>query len=425
MEILVLFGTAALLIFIGIPISVALAGSAITTILVYHLAPLESVPTLVYSTTSNYTLIAVPLFITAGFVMESSGIGERLIKFASLIVGRLPGGLSYVVIIVAVFFGGMSGSGTADTAALSAILVPSLNEAGYRKEFSAALLAASGSIGILVPPSIAYVLYGSISGASIGELFVAGLVPGALVALGLAVPSYFATRTAPLPGWQRGSPLMLLRGTWNASLGLAAPAIILGGIYSGVFTPTEAAGVAVIYAFVVGLLIYRSMKPRQLPRFFSNAGNVTSMAMLIVIGAMLFAWVGARIGASNEIASAMAKATGNQHLTVLILAAALLVAGMFLDAVSITFVFIPLFLPVLQAQDINLVWFGVVYAIAMAVGQAHPPVGINLYISSSITGARISGAFKAVLPMIGMELLVLILIVFFPSIALWLPNMLH
>lgn len=422
MEVLILFVVALALIVLGLPIAVALGGTAVIILFYYQLAPATALPALVFSTTSKFTLLAVPFFMAAGFLMERSGIAERLVRLASLIVGRLPGGLAYVAIITSVLFAGMSGSGTADTAALGSILLPTMNRAGYKREFSAALLACGGSIGILIPPSISYVLYGAITGASIGKLFIAGIVPGLMVAVALAVPSYFATRNADLPGWERGTPREVVRGFGNAALGLAAPVIILGGIYAGLFTPTEAAGIVVAYAFLVGVVFYRSLRFREIVRFFSDAGMVTSMAMVVVVGASLFSWVATRLGASETISSAMSSASSHKLVTVLLLSLMLLVAGMFLDAVSITFVFVPLFLPILQAAGIDLVWFGIIYSLTMAIGQVHPPVGVNLYISAGLADAQLGGATKAVLPLIGMEVIVLLLIIFFPSISLWLPN---
>jgi C4-dicarboxylate transporter, DctM subunit len=424
-EAAVLFGLGGALLALNIPIAVALGAAAITTIWLFGIAPLDLVPALAYATVSKFTLLAVPYFIAAGYLMERSGIADRLIRLAGLLVGSLPGGLAYVTIVVSIFFAGISGSGTADTAALGAILIPVMIAAGYGREFSAALTACGGSIGIIIPPSITFVLYGSITGASIGQLFVAGVVPGLLIGLALAVPSYLHTRhLAPPAGWRRGSLRDVAVAAREASWGLAAPLIILGGIYSGVFTPTEAAGIVVVYALVVGIVVYRELPLAALARFFADGALLTSMALVIVVGASLFSWVVTRLGISTRLAEAVTAVSSSPSVVVLILMGILLVAGMFLDAVSITFVFVPIFLPILQAAAIDLVWFGVLFTVNMAIGQVTPPVGVNLFIATPIARARFAGVAWAAVPMIAGELVVLALLVLLPPLSLGLPRLL-
>jgi C4-dicarboxylate transporter DctM subunit len=423
MEAIVLFGLALLFLAFNIPIAVALGVAAITTVWAFGIVPLDLIPSIAYATVSKFTILAVPYFIAAGYLMERSGIAARLIRMAGLLVGGLPGGLAYVTIVVSIFLAGISGSGTADTAALGAILIPAMAIARYPKEFAAALIACGGSIGIIIPPSIIYVLYGSLTGASIGTLFVAGIIPGILIGLALAIPSYFSTRHIKSPGWRRGSPKELLTATRNASWGLIAPIIILGGIYGGIFTPTEAAGFVVVYALVVGIVIYRDLPLRTVPRFFADSALITSMALVIVIGASLFSWVITRIGVSAEITRAVTAWSSNPMVVIFIISGILIIAGMFLDAVSITFIFVPLFLPLLQTLQIDLIWFGILFTVNMAIGQVTPPVGINLYIATGIAEVRFTGAARAALPMLIGETVVLVLLILFPELSLWLPNL--
>jgi C4-dicarboxylate transporter DctM subunit len=422
METIFLFGLALLFLALNVPIAVALGVAAITTIWAFGIVPLDLVPSIAYATVSKFTILAVPYFIAAGYLMERSGIAARLIRMAGLLVGGLSGGLAYVTIVVSIFLAGISGSGTADTAALGAILIPAMANARYHKEFAAALIACGGSIGIIIPPSIIYVLYGSITGASIGTLFVAGIIPGILIGLSLALPSYLNTRHIKSPGWQRGSLSELLTATRDASWGLIAPIIILGGIYGGIFTPTEAAGFVVVYALVVGTVIYRDLPLRTLPRFFADSALITSMALVIVIGASLFSWVITRIGVSAEIIRAVTAWSSNPMVIIFIINGILLIAGMFLDAVSITFIFVPLFLPLLQTFHIDLIWFGILFTVNMAIGQVTPPVGINLYIATGIAEVRFTGAARAALPMLIGETVVLLLLILFPELSLWLPS---
>ncbi len=422
METIFLFGLALLFLAFNIPIAVALGVAAITTVWAFGIVPLDLVPSLAYATVSKFTILAVPYFIAAGYLMERSGIAARLIRMAGLLVGGLPGGLAYVTIVVSIFLGGISGSGTADTAALGAILIPAMAIARYPKEFAAALIACGGSIGIIIPPSIIYVLYGSITGASIGKLFIAGIIPGILIGLALAIPSYLSTRHIKSPGWQRGSLSELLTATRDASWGLIAPIIILGGIYGGIFTPTEAAGFVVVYALVVGTVIYRDLPLRTLPRFFADSALITSMALVIVIGASLFSWVITRLGVSAEIIRAVTAWSSDPMVIIFIINGILLIAGMFLDAVSITFIFVPLFLPLLQTFHIDLIWFGILFTVNMAIGQVTPPVGINLYIATGIAEVRFTGAARAAVPMLIGETVVLVLLILFPELSLWLPN---
>ncbi len=424
METLFVFALAGLLIAFNIPIAAALGMSAVATLWVFGIAPMDLVPGIAYATVSKFTLLAVPYFIVAGYLMERSGIASRLIRFAGLLVGSLPGGLAYVTIVVSIFFAGISGSGTADTAALGAILIPSMAAAGYRKDFSAALIACGGSIGIIIPPSTVFVLYGAVSGASIGKLFIAGIIPGILIGIALAIPSFFATRHIVSSDWRRGSCGGLVTAGRDAVWGLVAPIIILGGIYGGVFTPTEAAGFVVVYALLVGVFVYHDLPLRSLPRFFADSALTTSMALVIVIGASLFSWVITRLGVSSAIAQAVTAFSSDPLVIVLILMGILLVAGCFLDAVSITFIFVPLFLPILQAYRIDLIWFGVLFTVNMAIGQVTPPVGVNLYIASGLARVPLTSIARAVWPMVVGECVVLFLLVVFPSLSLWLPSIL-
>lgn len=419
----ILFGSLGILILLGVPVAASLGGAALLTIWLFHLAPLTVAPAMAFAAVAKFTLLAVPFFILAGSVMERSGMAERLISLAELMVGKLRGGLAYVVIVVSVFFAGISGSGTADTAAIGSLMLPAMRREGYRTSFAAALVACGGSIGIIVPPSITLILYGSLVGASIGKLFIGGLVPGFMIAAVLAFVSYISLRrsghVATIPPRSK-----LVRDARQGIWGLLVPVMILGGIYGGVFTPTESAAVAAVYVLAIGLLVFRDMSPRMLPAAFADTTIISSMAMVIVAGATLFSWTITRLGLTQEVTGALSHLAGHPVAVLLLINLVLLIAGMFLDPVSMTFVFIPLFLPILHALHVDLVHFGEVFTVNMAIAQVHPPLGVNLYIAGGLARERLGPLTISVLPFIAAEFVVLILLIVFPGLSTWLPNLL-
>ncbi|MBX6351480.1 MAG: TRAP transporter large permease [Clostridia bacterium] len=419
----VLFGSLGLLLVMGFPVAVALGVSALITIVLYDLAPLSVAPAIAYAAVGKFTLLAVPFFILAGSLMERSGMASRLVSLAELMVGRLRGGLAYVTIVVSLFFAGISGSGTADTAAIGSLLLPSMRREGYRTAFAAALVACGGSIGIIIPPSITLILYGSLVGASIGQLFVGGIIPGLLVALALASVSWLTlARGGHIP--QIPDRSRLVRDARQAVWGLLVPVIILGGIYGGVFTPTEAAAVTVVYVLLIGVLVFRDLRLRMVPGITAEAAVVSSMAMVIVASATLFSWTITRLGLSQAVAESLGTLSSHPVALLLTVNAILIVAGMFLDAVSMTFVFVPLFLPLLQAAGVDLVQFGEIFTVNMAIGQVHPPLGVNLYIAGGLVREPLGPLTVAVIPFILAEMLVLVALILFPDLSLFLPNLL-
>src|SRR5512142_79031 len=303
---LLLFGSFALLMALGLPIAAALGISSVATTVVFDLAPLQLVPQQLLSATDSWTLLAVPFFILAGNLLAKTAISERLIHLARVIVGRLPAGLAHVAVVVSIFFAGISGSGPADTAALGAILIPAMTKAGYDKRSAAALIAAGGGIGIIIPPSIALVIYGVVANAPVTRLFIAGILPGLVVGISLFVVSYVQFGRDPnIRLEKRGSPREIARATRDASWGLLAPAIILGGIYGGIFTATEAATVAVVYGVIVGFFIHRDLKLSDLPEILVETGSTTGVVLLLVCTASVFAWVLNTSGVAAAAAAAL------------------------------------------------------------------------------------------------------------------------
>lgn len=452
---LLLFGSFVLLLFIGAPIYLALGGSSILTIVVFHLDPLTVLPSTVQGSTASFTLLAIPLFILAGNMLAGSELTERLVDLARAVVGHLPGGLAVVSVAVGIFFAGISGSGAADTAALGAILIPTMVKDGYDRGFSAALVAADGAIGIIIPPSIGLIIYGVVANASIGKLFIAGLVPGVVVGLCLAVASVVMAR---LRGWGRDSankgPAAEVEGTSltpsgpdqvvservristrqhflavlvalrRAAWGLLAPVIILGGIYGGVFTPTESAAVVVIYALFVGTVVYRDLTFARLARVLVAAARTTGVVMFILATATLFALLLNTQGIAASITSSLVNSGLGTVLTLLVIDLVLVVAGAFLDVIGTYYIMVPILLPVVTALGVDPVHFGIITTVALAISLILPPVGINLYVASAIAGISVGRIVRALAPILFAELVALALITFIPSLSLGLPNLL-
>ncbi len=421
---LVLFGLFFVFLLLEFPIALCLGISSVLTLMIFHLMPLESVPFVaqqMFSAVDSFNLLAIPLFIITGTLLGQSGISQRLINLANALVGRWKAGLALVAIIVSIFFAGISGSGPADTAALGLILIPALVARGYPKDFSAALMAAGGGIGIIIPPSIALIIYGVVADASISQLFIAGIIPGILIGGSLSVYCLWKFRndsriqadTTPIP---------LGKAFKDAIWGLLAPVVILGGIYSGIFTPTEAAAVAVIYAFLVDRVIYKELSFKQVREIFNQSGITSASVLFIIACASLFSWILNSQGIASGLASTLLQYVGNKYILLLLMNLILIWAGCFLDAISIFYIFLPIFMPICRHFGIDPVHFGVIMTVNLAIGQITPPVGVNLFVASSISNVPVKILSKAAFPLILVESVVLILITYLPFLSLWLPH---
>ena len=420
----ILFISFAVLLLMGVPIAVCLGTSSVVAMIAQGAGrPLDTVmsslPMIVSASTSKFVLLAIPFFILAGNIMEKAGISEKLIKLAEACVGHIRGGLAIVCVIVACFFAAISGSGPATVAALGVIIVPAMIKSGYKPAFSAALMAAAGAIGVIIPPSITFVVYGSIADTSIGDLFIAGLVPGLLMGFALMVVALLVGRKSDLKTLPKASRKERWLAFKDAFWGLMMPVIILGGIYGGIFTPTEAAAVSVVYGLFVGIFIYKKIRLKEFYALLLDTTSTTATVMFITAAASLFAYVLTRARLDVAISSALQNATGGNVIVFFIIVnIILLIAGCFLDSTSALYIFTPLFVPVAQALGVNLIHLGVVMIVNLAIGLFTPPVGVNLYVACGVGNVNLKQISKAVVSLIIAALIVLLLVTYIPKISL-------
>ena len=420
----ILFGLFALFLLLGAPIATCLGMSSVAAMIALGAGRsldvvLGTVPQLVSAAITKSVLMAIPFFILGGNIMEKSGISSRLINLAQSCVGHFKGGVAMVCVLVACFFAAISGSGPAPVAARGLILTPAMIEVGYKPAFAAALMATAGAIGVIIPPSITFVVYGSISDVSIGDLFISGVIPGLLMGAALILITLWLGRKAELKLLPRASWKERWGAFKEAFWGLLMPVIILGGIYGGIFTPTEAAAVSAVYGLFVGLFVYRSLSLRDMKKILIDSASTTAVVMLITAAASLFAYVLTRARIDVAISSALESfAGGNTVIFLIIVNVCLLIAGCFLDSTSALYIFTPLFLPVAQALGMNLVHFGTIMIVNLAIGLVTPPVGVNLYVACGIAKIDLKTISKAVVPLIITSLVVLLLVTYVPQLSL-------
>lgn len=434
------------LVLLNVPIafSIGLTG-LILLFLGSGMGAIELIPSIVYASISSFTLLAIPFFILAGVIMEYAGISKRLIDFANVCVSHRKNGIAIVTVMTALFFAAISGSGPATVAAIGGILIPALVKNGYPKPQAAGLVASSGSIGIIIPPSIAFIVYAVVASdtipVTISRMFIAGIVPGLLFAVALVIASYFvinkkmksekyvaSTIEGESPennGANKPSFNKVLKAFYQAIWGVLIPVIIIGGIYGGVFTPTEAAVVAVFYALFVGLVIYRDMSVKDLPKIFIDASVQTAVIMIIVGAASVLAYVVTTENMAQNIANVMLSISDSKIVILLIVTLILLIIGCFIDAISALYLLVPILLPVVLEVGVDPTTFGVLITVSLAIGLMTPPVGLNLFVASGISNQSLKDVSIGVLPFLIASIIVLLFIAFVPSLSNWLPNLLN
>ncbi|RGX54931.1 TRAP transporter large permease [Anaerotruncus sp. AF02-27] len=414
----------ALLLIMGVPIAVCLGAGALAALLQLDLG-FDMMPATIYASCSKFILLAIPFFILAGNIMDKSGISTKLIRFAQSFVGHKKGGLGIVCVIVACFFAAISGSGPATVAALGMIIIPAMIRAGYDPASSSALMSTAGSIGVIIPPSITFVVYGSITGVSIGKLFMAGIIPGLIMGFFLILASFYSSRHSDLVQLPKASRHERWLAFKDAFWGLLMPVIILGGIYGGIFTPTEAAAVSAVYGLLVGIFIYRSVKLKDLYQIFLDSVSQTAVVMFITATAGLFAWVitieGIAAAASEFIIQISG---GNLIIFLIIVNIILLISGCFIDGNSSFYIFAPIFYPVALSLGYDPIALGVLMVMNLAIGMVTPPVGVCLYVSCGISGEPIERVSKAAIPFLIASFCALLIITYIPQISLFLPGFL-
>lgn len=411
----VLFISFAVLLLLGVPVGFTIAIAAFVTLVVGDVPALMMVQR-IFTAQDSFSLIAVPFFILAGDLMSKGAVSKVLVEFAESLLGWIRGGLTIVSVLAGMFFAAISGSGAATTAAVGATLIPELEKRGYHVDKSAALIAAAGTIGVVIPPSVPMVLYAVIAEQSVNTLFRNGFIPGITMGAILIVIALVEARKLNYP---KGTPLSVknvLKTFLHAIWGILMPLIILGGIFSGYFTPSEAADVAVIYSIIIGFFVYRDLTPKGLMEIMKNSAKTSSVIMLIIGFSGPFGWVLANWKIPEMISKAVLSVSSNAYVILFLIGLIILVAGVFMETSSAIILLTPVFLPLVKAMGVNLIHFGVVFAVGLAIGMITPPVAINLFVASGITGLPMTKISKAIIPYL-IGLIVVFFVILYAPLA--------
>jgi len=419
----VLFGVFFLLLFLSVPVAVALGLSTFITAFVFEGSDiLVDLASNLFSQLDKYALMAIPMFILAGNLLSKGGSAKRIIEFAKAFVGHLPGGLPIAAILASIVFAAVSGSSPATVAAIGSIMFGAIRAAGYPKTYAIGTITTAGSLGILIPPSIVMIIYGVTADESIGKLFIAGIIPGLLIGLMLMAVAYIGAKKL---GFKKTKP-----ASWSEKWekfkesfwALMTIVIIIGGIYGGIFTPTEAAAVSAIWALFVSLFIYKDIRFRDLGNVFFESAKTSGIILFIIANASVFAYFLTLENIPDMLTQFVIDMHLNKIMFLIAVNIILLIAGNFMEPSSIIMIMVPLLLPIAKTLGIDPIHFGVIITINMELGMLTPPVGLNLFVASGITGESIKEVVKSVLPWFIVMLIGLILITYIPQISLWLPN---
>ncbi|MCC4289285.1 TRAP transporter large permease [Vreelandella aquamarina] len=421
---LVLFGLFTVLLFLSVPIAISLGLASTAALMISGKVGINFIPQGLVTAIDSFPLMAVPFFILSGDLMGHGGLSQRLLNVGRIFFGRYSGGLAIIAVATCVFFAAISGSGPATVAAIGAILFPAMVREGYRPSFSAGLVASAGSLGVIIPPSIPMVIYATSANVSVTKMFMAGVIPGLLIGGALVVYAWWQSRKdGQKPQMEKISTREALAILWDAKWALLVPVIILGGIYGGVFTPTEAAAIGVLYGLVVGMFIYRELKFSALYKIFANAALTTATIMLIVGTATVFGRVLAIERIPMMLADAITAAVDSPWVLLLLLNVLLLVIGTFMETLAAIIIMTPILLPLVIALGISPEHFGIVMIVNLAIGMVTPPVGVNLFVASRVAGVSLTEVIRGGLKPLAVLMMVLILLTYVPQLSLWLPSL--
>ncbi len=423
MNSLVIFGLLVVLMLTGMPISIALGLTVLTFLFTMTDVPVQAVALKLFTGIEKFEIMAIPFFILAGNFLTHGGVARRMITFATSMVGHWHGGLALSGVLACALFAAVSGSSPATVVAIGSILLPAMVAQGYPKRFGAGVVTTSGALGILIPPSIVMVMYSVSTNTSVGKLFMAGVVPGLMLAFLLGVTTWVLARRKNYPRLPRAGMAERWRALRDSGWGLLLIVVVIGGIYSGAFTPTEAAAMAAVYAFVIAVFVYKDLSLKQVPKVLLDSASMSAMLLYIITNAVLFSFLMTSEGIPQAMAGWIMDKGFGQISFLLVVNLLLLLAGNVMEPSSIVLILAPILFPVAVALGIDPVHFGIIMVVNMEIGMCHPPVGLNLYVASGITRMGISELTVAVMPWLLTMVAFLLMITYLPQISLWLPRL--
>lgn len=409
---------------IGVPIAFSLGLGSVLAIFISGDIPPMLVAQKLFSSVNSFSLMAIPFFMLSGELMEAGGISRRLVKIAKVFVGHITGGIGMVDIGTSVLFAGVSGSAAADTAAVGSMLIPSMKKDGYPSGLAAVIQASAGSLGPIIPPSLTMIIYCSLTGLSIGELFMAGVTPGLIIALGIGFVTYIYAKKLNIQGDKKATGKEVMDALREGMLAIIMPVIIIGGIVSGIFTPTESGAIAVVYALMIGMFVYKEFTVKDIPKIFLKAASMTAMSILIVAGASIFSWLVAFEKFPSLIITLLVSITESKYIIMILLVIFLLFVGMFIETLSATIIVAPILMPVAARFGIDPIQFALIMVITLVYAGVTPPVGGVLFITMGIARAKMRETLQYLTPYLGIICFIILLLIFLPQVSLWLPRLL-
>lgn len=411
-------------LFMGVPIAFSLGCGSILAILIEHSVSPMLVAQKLFSGVNSFSLMAIPFFMLSGELMEAGGISDRLIEIARSFLGHITGGIGLVDIGTSALFAGVSGSAAADTAAVGSMLIPSMIQEGYPAGLASVIQATSGSLGPIIPPSMTMIIYCSLTNLSIGECFMAGIIPGLIIAFGTGLVTYFYAKKYGIRGGKKYTWAERGKAIRDGLLAIIMPVIIIGGIVSGIFTPTESGAIACIYALIVSMFVYKNLKLNMLPAVFLRSASMNGMCLLIVAGASIFSWLVAYDKVPTSVVTLLTSITSNKYIIMILLIIFLLFVGMFIETLSATIIVAPILMPVAASYGINPIQFALIMVITLVYAGVTPPVGGVLFITMGIARAKMKDVLPYLMPYLAAVVIALLLFVFLPQVSLFIPNLL-